>query len=354
MDRKIIHIDMDAFYASVEQRDNPSLMGKPMVVGSPRERGVICAASYEARRFGVHSAMPSVVAARRCPQLQFIEPDFRKYKAVSEQIQAIFYEYTDLVEPLSLDEAFLDVTAAKKGKPSATLIANEIRARIFEETQLHASAGISYCKFLAKVASDINKPNGYCVITPADAGDFLKQLEIKKFFGIGKKTAERLRKQGIHFGKDLLALSLTDLTCQYGKSGAYYYHMVRGIDERPVRPNRKCKSIGAERTFEKDYKSLSKLEEKLPIILDELWRRVEKTDRKGRTITLKLKFEDFTQITRGKTRLSPFQTKEEIAQEAALLLQNEAPFHKRIRLMGVSISNFPDEKQEATQLTITF
>ncbi|MFV0366213.1 MAG: DNA polymerase IV [Mangrovibacterium sp.] len=354
MNRKIIHIDMDAFFASVEQRDNPELQGKPVAVGTPKARGVICAASYEARKYGVRSAMPSVVAARRCPHLQFVAPNFKKYKAVSEQIHAIFYEYTDLVEPLSLDEAFLDVTITKKGKPSATLLANEIRARIFEETGLHASAGISYCKFLAKIASDVNKPNGYFVITPLDAPDFLRQLEIKKFFGIGRKTADRLKKQGIHLGKDLLLLSQGDLVRQYGKSGAYYYDIVRGIDERPVRPHRKRKSLGAERTFEQDYTRLDKLGENLLLVLDELWQRMERSEQKGRTITLKLKFEDFTQITRSRTLLSLFQSKTEIAQAALLLLHHEAPFEKRIRLMGLALSNFPDEKEGATQLIIEF
>ncbi len=345
---------MDAFFASVEQRDNPSLQGKPVAVGSNKARGVISAASYEARKFGVRSAMSAAVAMRRCPQLEFVYPNFSKYKAVSEQIRAIFYEYTDLVEPLSLDEAFLDVTITKKGKPSATLIANEIRQRIFEETQLRASAGISYCKFLAKIASDVNKPNGYFVITPADASDFLKQLEIKKFFGIGKKTAERLNKQGIHFGKDLLTLSQHDLIRQYGKVGTYYYNMVRGIDERPVRPHRKRKSIGAEQTFEHDYKSLNKLNEKIELIATDLWQRITHSGTKGRTVTLKLKFEDFTQITRSRTQLSLFECKDDILNEALSLLQKEAPFPKGIRLIGISISNFPDESSEATQLTFNF
>ncbi|MFV0289888.1 MAG: DNA polymerase IV [Mangrovibacterium sp.] len=354
MIRKIIHIDMDAFYASVEQRDNPSLQGKPVVVGSNQSRGVISAASYEARKFGIYSAMPSVTAARRCPHLEFVYPDFKKYMAVSEQIQSIFFEYTDHVEPLSLDEAFLDVTIAKRGKPSATLIANEIRQRIFEETGLRASAGISYCKFLAKIASDVNKPNGYFVITPTDAPEFLKKLEIKKFYGIGKKTAEHLGKQGIHFGKDLLAFSQQDLIRQFGKSGSYYYDMVRGIDNRPVLANRTRKSIGAEHTFSKDYRQLDILSEQLILICDELWQRINRTTFLGRTITLKLKFEDFSQITRSQTRISHFQNKEEIIRDALLLLQKEAPFEKKIRLIGISTSNFTHENIEAVQLVINF
>ncbi len=302
--RKIIHIDMDAFYASIEQRDNPALRGLPVVVGSDMARGVIAAASYEARKFGIRSAMASVTARRRCPKLIFTPVNMSKYQEVSKKIRSIFYEYTDIVEPLSLDEAFLDVTHSKRGKPSATLIANEIRERIFSETQLTASAGISYCKFLAKVASDVNKPNGFFVITPENAQDFLKQLDIVKFFGIGRKTAERLSKQGIHYGKDLLKMRKEDLTLQFGKSGAYYFDIVRGIDNREVQPLRKRKSIGAERTFNKDIRSFNAILDKLDLVLDDFCNRVEKYKVTGRTVTLKLKFEDFSQITRSKTLLS--------------------------------------------------
>ncbi len=250
--RKIIHIDMDAFYASVEQLDNPALRGKPVAVGGSRERGVVAAASYEARNFGVRSAMPSKLAKRKCPDLIFVKPHFSRYKEISEQIRAIFFEYTNLVEPLSLDEAYLDVTYTKRGKPSATLIANEIRRRIFIETGLTASAGVSYNKFLAKVASDVKKPNGMFVVTPEKAQEFIDQLEIRKFYGIGKVTAEKLNKMGIWIGSDLKKLDRIELVQLFGKAGNYFYEICRGEDHRPVEPERERKSVGAEQTFSID------------------------------------------------------------------------------------------------------
>jgi len=352
--RKIIHIDMDAFYASVEQRDNPALKGQPVVVGGERERGVIAAASYEARKYGVRSAMSSALARRKCPNLVFVRPHFDKYKEVSQQIREIFFEYTDLVEPLSLDEAFLDVTHAKKGKPSATLIAKEIKARIKEVTNLTASAGVSYCKFLAKVASDVNKPDGIFVITPDKAEEFLEQLEVKKFFGIGRVTAEKLNKQGIYTGADLKKMSQQELVRQFGKSGSYYYNIVRGHDDRPVMPSRERKSLGAENTFFTDYTEPEDLKAQLLKIEDEVWRRLQRSQTYGRTLTLKIKFDDFEQITRSRTRFELYRTKESIHEVAIELLMNEAPFVKGIRLLGLTISNFPHEEKGPVQLTIEF
>ncbi|KOH44555.1 DNA polymerase IV [Sunxiuqinia dokdonensis] len=352
--RKIIHVDMDAFFASVEQRDNPDLRGKPVVVGGDSNRGVVAAASYEARRFGVKSAMPSVVARRRCPDLIFVRGNFDKYKAVSQQIRQIFFEYTDLVEPLSLDEAFLDVTFAKKGKPSATLIAREIKRRIKDETGLTASAGVSYCKFLAKIASDEKKPDGLFVITPAEAEAFIEKLEVRKFFGIGKVTAEKLNRQGIYFGADLKQLDQQELVRQFGKSGVYYYNIVRGLDDRPVISSRERKSLGAERTFGTDYYLLRDLMEQMQKIEEELWRRLERAQKYGRTLTLKIKFADFEQITRSKTLLGKIDSEAVLHQTANQLLQNEEPFVKGVRLLGLTLSNFDEPQQEAVQLTLEF
>ena len=352
--RKIIHVDMDAFFASVEQRDNPDLRGKPVVVGGDSNRGVVAAASYEARRFGVKSAMPSVVARRRCPDLIFVRGNFDKYKAVSQQIRQIFFEYTDLVEPLSLDEAFLDVTFAKKGKPSATLIAREIKRRIKDETGLTASAGVSYCKFLAKIASDEKKPDGLFVITPAEAEAFIEKLEVRKFFGIGKVTAEKLNRQGIYFGADLKQLDQQELVRQFGKSGVYYYNIVRGLDDRPVISSRERKSLGAERTFGTDYYLLRDLAEQMQKIEEELWRRLERAQKYGRTLTLKIKFADFEQITRSKTLLGKIDSEAVLHQTANQLLQNEEPFVKGVRLLGLTLSNFDEPQQEAVQLTLEF
>ena len=351
---KIIHIDMDAFYASVEQRDNPDLKGKPVVVGGDHERGVIAAASYEARKYGVHSAMSSKLAKRKCPDLIFVPGNFEKYKKVSRQIRNIFFEYTDLVEPLSLDEAFLDVTFTKKGKPSATLIAKEIKKRIKEETSLTASAGVSYCKFLAKIASDEKKPDGLFVITPDQAEAFIEQLEVRKFFGIGKVTAEKLNKQGIYFGSDLKKFDQHELIRQFGKSGIYYYNIVRGIDNRAVVPSRERKSLGAERTFVQDYFLLSDLKNQMGNIEDEIWQRIERSQSFGKTLTLKIKFADFEQITRSKTLSSSIQSKSVLKETATKLLKAEEPFVKGIRLLGLTVSNFTQAEKGPVQLTIDF
>ena len=345
---------MDAFYASVEQRDRPEFKGKPLVVGGDHVRGVIAAASYEARKFGVRSAMSSVVAKRKCPDLIFVHGNFDKYKAVSQQIRDIFFEYTDLVEPLSLDEAFLDVTMAKKGKPSATLIAKEIKQRIKETTGLTASAGVSYCKFLAKIASDEKKPDGLFVITPDQALEFIEKLEVRKFFGIGKVTAEKLNQQGIYFGADLKKLEQQELIRQFGKSGHYYYNIARGIDDRPVVATRERKSLGAERTFGHDYYLLDDLKEQMQKIEDELWKRLQRADKYGRTLTLKIKFADFEQITRSKTLLLPIASKTTLGQTAVGLLKAEEPFVKAVRLLGLTVSNFNEDQKGPVQLTIHF
>jgi len=352
--RKIIHIDMDAFYASVEQHDNPELRGKPIAVGGSWERGVVAAASYEARKYGVHSAMPSKVAVRRCPDLIFVRPRFDRYKEISENIHSVFWEYTDLVEPLSLDEAYLDVTYAKKGKPSATLIANEIRKRIYESTGLTASAGVSFNKFLAKTASDVNKPNGIFVITPDKAQDFIDKLEVRKFFGIGKVTAAKLNKMGVWFGRDLKKLSRVELVHQFGKSGNYYYEICRGIDNRKVESVRERKSVGAEQTFLTDLFLNEDLKRELLDIADTLWERYQKTREKAKTLTLKYKYSDFEQHTSSKTIQDWFDTKELLEKEAHGLLSS-AKFAKGIRLLGLTLSNFRHEfRKEPVQLTIDF
>ncbi len=345
---------MDAFYASVEQLDNPSLRGKPVAVGGSRERGVVAAASYEARKFGVHSAMPSKVAKRKCPDLIFVKPRFSRYKEISNQVSAIFYEYTDLVEPLSLDEAYLDVTYAKKGKPSATLIAKEIRKRIFEEIKLTASAGISYNKFLAKMASDVNKPDGYFVITPDKAQAFIDSLEVRKFFGIGKVTAEKLNKMGIWFGRDLKRIERFELVRLFGKSGNYYYEICRGIDDRQVEPARERKSVGAEQTFSADLFRHSEMETELLEIAGIVWERYERTKAKAKTLTLKYKYSDFQQHTRSKTVAGYIYSEKDMIAEAMALLNGES-FTKGVRLLGLTLSNFlQEERQIAVQLTIEF
>ena len=346
---------MDAFYASVEQHDNPSLKGKPVAVGGSRERGVVAAASYEARKYGVRSAMPSSLAKRKCPELIFVKPRFARYTEISNQIRNIFIEYTDLVEPLSLDEAYLDVTYAKKGKPSATLIAKEIKKRIFEETHLTASAGVSYNKFLAKVASDVNKPNGIFVITPDQAEDFIDNLEIRKFYGIGRVTSEKLNKMGIWFGRDLKKLERLELVRLFGKSGNYYFDICRGEDHRPVEPERERKSVGAEQTFSDDIFEENDLQQEILKIADILWRRIEKSDVKAKTLTLKFKYADFEQHTRSKTIPGYFETKKQTIDESLKLLKSEGGFIKGIRLLGLTVSNFQHrEVKRPVQLVIEF
>lgn len=342
--RKIIHIDMDAFFASVEQRDNPELKGKPVAVGGNRERGVVAAASYEARKFGVFSAMASVVAARKCPELIFVKPRFDAYKEVSNQIRAIFAEYTDLIEPLSLDEAYLDVTLNKKEMEFATDIAREIKIKIKEQTGLTASAGVSYNKFLAKVASDVNKPDGLFVIKPHQAQVFIDALPVKKFFGIGKVTAKKLEAMGVKNGKDLKELSEEKLYNHFGKSGLYYFQIVRGNDQRRVTPDRETKSVGAENTFEKDLTKLEEMMLALEKITSEVVSRLEKNHLSGKTITLKIKFSDFEQITRSKSLMQSTRDHALILKTIRDLLENVYLPNFEVRLLGVTLSNFEDDE----------
>ncbi|MCZ4409055.1 DNA polymerase IV [Cryomorphaceae bacterium 1068] len=352
--RKILHIDMDAFFASVEQRDNPELRGKPVAVGGSRERGVVAAASYEARKFGVRSAMPSSIAARKCPELIFTRSRFEVYKEVSQQIREIFHDYTDLVEPLSLDEAFLDVTENKRGMNRATEIAREIRQRILDETQLTASAGISVNKFLAKVASDINKPNGQKLIHPTQIDEFTANLEIKRFFGIGKVTAEKLNGMGIHTGADLRKYTRPELVQLFGKSGSYYFHICRGLDERPVRPDRIRKSVGAERTYSEDISDLTEQIAALQPISEEVSQRMKQGKYRGKTITLKLRYSDFTTHTRSRS-IDHFTDREEEIYSIALELLEAHPREQSFRLFGISVSNLDTEPpSKGGQLTLDF
>ena len=323
--RKIIHIDMDAFYASVEQRDNPELRGKPVAVGGSRERGVVAAASYEARKFGVHSAMPSITAKRKCPDLIFVKPRFDAYKAISLQIREIFAEYTPIIEPLSLDEAYLDVTENLKGIVSATQIAEEIRARIRAETELTASAGVSYNKFLAKLASDHRKPDGLFVITPKMGPEFVETLPVRKFHGVGPATAAKMARLGIKTGLDLRAQTLDFLQQHFGKAGSYYYWAARGVDERPVRADRTRKSVGAENTFPADLFTYEAARDALREIVDKVWGYCEGSGIRGRTVTLKVKFANFQQITRSRTGQMQIRTRSELEQLGNALLGASFP-----------------------------
>ncbi len=353
--RKIIHIDMDAFFASVEQRDEPAYRGKPLVVGgSPDSRGVVAAASYEARRFGIHSAMPSRTAAQRCPQLIFVRPRFDVYKAVSQQIREIFFEYTDLVEPLSLDEAYLDVTTNKRGLPSATLIAREIKERILEETQLTASAGVSINKFLAKTASGMKKPNGLFLITPDKAEAFVETLAIEDFYGIGKVTAEKMRGLGIFTGADLKKWSEEELFRKFGKTGRYYYKIARGQDDRIVEPNRISKSIGAEESFAVDLVQRRDMLSALAEIATTVEKRLGESRNGGRTVTLKVKYADYKQVTRSKTFLESVKDAEQLLDIATELLDSTEADKKKVRLLGISLSNLDSESDsdDYKQLTI--
>jgi len=353
--RKIIHIDMDAFFASIEQRDHPELRGKPVAVGGSGKRGVVAAASYEAREFGVYSAMPSSIALRKCPNLIFVKHRFDVYRKVSRQIRNIFLEYTDLVEPLSLDEAYLDVTENKKGLPSATLIAKEIKSRIKEATQLTASAGVSINKFLAKVASDQDKPDGLYIITPDMAEEFVENLPIEKFFGIGKVTAQKMHELGINNGHDLKQLSLEDLVKRFGKVGRYYFNISRAIDLREVNPKRIRKSIGAERTFENDLLEENGIMEQTDRILEILIERIVKANVKGKTITLKLKFKDFEVLSRSHTLQHFTSDKNEIQMISMDLIRKELPTKKGIRLLGLTLSNLNTEIDNSSrQLTLEF
>jgi len=344
--RKIIHIDMDAFYASVEQRDNPELRGKPVAVGGAEARGVVAAASYEARKFGVRSAMPSVIAKRKCPDLIFMKPRFDVYKAVSLRIRQIFAEYTLIIEPLSLDEAYLDVTENLKGIVSATWIAEEIRARIRSETQLTASAGVSYNKFLAKLASDHRKPDGLFVITPEMGPAFVETLPVRKFHGIGPATARKMEQIGVRTGLDLRAQTLDFLQQHFGKAGSYYYWAARGIDERPVRADRIRKSVGAENTFPADLFTYEAARDQLRDIIDTVWSYCERSGTRGRTVTVKIKYANFRQITRSRTGQMPVSTRSELEQLGNALLEPLFPVVKGIRLLGISLSSLLTEERD--------
>ncbi len=346
---------MDAFFASVEQRDDPALRGKPVAVGGSRKRGVVAAASYEARKYGVHSAMPSITAARKCPGLIFVKARFDVYKEVSQQIREIFLEYTDLVEPLSLDEAFLDVTDNKIEMPSATIIAEQIRKKIWERTQLTASAGVSFNKFLAKIASDINKPNGIKVITPEEAIPFLESLPVKKFFGVGKVTADRMHRMGIRTGGDLKRFSEIDLVKRFGKVGRFYYKIVRADDQRPVNPNRIRKSIGAENTFSEDLETLPAMRERILPIAERVFDYMEKTDNYGRTITLKMKTPDFQTISRSKTFVREIRERAPFLKACDELLENNWSAAGAVRLLGIAVSNLlMDHTGDGIQLELEF
>jgi DNA polymerase-4 len=355
--RKIIHVDMDAFFASVEQRDHPELRGKPVAVGGSGGRGVVAAASYEARKFGVRSAMPSVTAKRQCPDLIFVRHRFEVYKEVSQQIRAIFRDYTPHVEPLSLDEAYLDVTDDLKGIGSATRIAQLIRQRIREETRLTASAGVSYNKFLAKLASDHNKPDGICVIRPGEGAAFVQSLPVRRFHGIGPKGAEKMARLGIETGADLAAKDLAFLRQNFGSFAEYLYRAARGIDLRPVRANRIRKSVGGERTFGHDISAGPALRETLDNIVDIVWESIERTQARGRTVTLKLKYTDFQIVSRARSLPGNVADKTEFARTAHALLEELLPLPLPIRLMGLTLSNLerrgePERAPDQAQLSL--
>lgn len=350
MQRKIIHIDMDAFYASVEQRDNPAWKGRPIAVGHDGPRGVVATASYEARPYGVHSALSSVLAKKRCPELIFVPPRFDVYKAVSQQIRAIFRDYTDRMEPLSLDEAFLDVTHLR----SATLAAREIKSRILRQTGLTASAGISVNKMLAKIASDYRKPDGLFTIPPASVASFISGLPVERFFGIGSVTAEKMHRLGIRTGADLNKWDELELVRHFGKAGRSYYGYARGIDERPVNPDRVRKSLGAETTFASDTDDRERLQSELAAVREEVWNRLIRHEFKGKTVVLKLKYDDFRQITRSKTLPGPVDSPDMLRRVSEELLAG-VDFHGRnIRLIGLTVGNSPDACSECVQLRFDF
>lgn len=362
--RKIIHVDMDAFYASVEQMDNPELKGKPVAVGGSGRRGVIGAASYEARKYGVRSAMVGNLAIKLCPHLIFVKPRFERYSEISKQVKKIFFDYTDLVEPLSMDEAYLDVTENKKGNPSATLIAQDIRQRIYKEVGITASAGISINKFVAKIASDYNKPNGQKTVNPEEVTTFMEALDVRKFYGVGKVTAERMYQLGIFTGNDIKGKTAEYLNKHFGKSGQFYYNVVRGIHNSPVKTHRIRKSLAAERTFNENLSSEIFMLEKLEHISEEVTKRLERSKVAGKTITLKIKYSDFTLQTRSKTLSYYIRDKHIILDVAKDLLYQEKP-RESVRLLGISLSNLntdpnkkktkiPEKKSVSVQLKFEF
>ncbi|MBC7641916.1 MAG: DNA polymerase IV [Flavobacterium sp.] len=351
--RKIIHVDMDAFYASVEQMDNPALRGKPLAVGGNENRGVVSAASYEARKFGVRSAISGVLAKKYCPDLIFVPPRFDRYKEISLQIRKIFHDYTDLVEPLSLDEAYLDVTINKKGNPSASLIAQEIRLRILNEVGLTASAGISINKFVAKIASDFNKPNGQKTVNPDEVESFLEVLPIRKFYGVGKVTTEKMYQLGIFNGFDLKSKSQEFLEKNFGKAGAFYYNVVRGIHNSEVKPHRVAKSVAAEHTFDINLTSEIFMEQRLRQIAEELERRLKKYKIAGKTITLKIKFSDFSQQTRSKT-LPYFIADKSLLFATVKELLYQEKLKESVRLLGISLSNLNTEIKKSIVVQLKF
>ena len=351
--RKIIHVDMDAFYASVEQMDNPLLRGKPIAVGGSENRGVVAAASYEARKFGVRSAISGVMARKNCPELIFVKPRFDRYKEISSKIQKIFFEYTDLVEPLSLDEAYLDVTNNKKGNPSATLLAQEIRQRIFDSVGLTASAGVSVNKFVAKIASDYNKPNGQKTVNPDEVIAFLEVLAIRKFHGVGKVTTEKMYQLGIFTGLDLKAKSVEFLEKHFGKSGTFYYNVVRGIHNSEVKSNRITKSVAAEHTFDSNLSSEIFMMDKLELIAVSLERRLKRNNLAGKTITLKIKYSDFTQQTRSKT-MPYFVSDKALILEIVRELLYQERMKDSVRLLGISVSNLNTEKKQFVTVQLKF
>jgi DNA polymerase-4 len=351
--RKIIHVDMDAFYASVEQRDDPALRGKPVAVGG-MERGVVAAASYEARRFGVRSAMASKTAVRQCPDIVFVKPRFEVYKEVSRQIREIFARYTPLIEPLSLDEAYLDVTENLKGMDLASEVAREIRAAIAEETGLTASAGISYNKFLAKIASDYRKPNGQTVVPPEKALAFIEALPVAKFYGVGPATAAKMKRLGIETGGDLRAQSVEFLSRNFGKAGQWYFDISRGRDSRRVKPDRVRKSVGSETTYFRDLSEPLEIEEAVSEICADVWRRCERARTRGRTVTLKVKYADFTQITRSQSAPAPVGADAELERISLELARGVFPLPKAVRLLGVTLSNLSDPENGVAEAPAQF
>lgn len=349
--RKIIHVDMDAFFASVEQRDNPDYRGRPLVVGGPPQGrgGVVAAASYEARRFGIRSAMPSKRAAQLCPDLLFVRPRFAVYKEVSAHIRQIFHRHTDLIEPLSLDEAYLDVSVDKQGIGSAIAIARQIKQAIKDELQLTASAGVSVNKFVAKIASDLNKPDGLAFIGPGEIEGFMEQLAVEKFYGVGRVTADKMKLMGLHTGADLKRMAEEELVMHFGKAGRFYYRIVRGIDERPVQPDRETKSVGAEDTFAYDLSDIAEMDTELQKIANIVGERMQRHGLRGRTITLKVKYHDFRQITRSLSVPQPTCDAGDIFSTACQLLRTTDLTGMKVRLLGISVSGF---KEPATHTRI--